>query len=204
VLILGNSDRDWTTFDHRLPSSVRKVLLQNSFLPNDGLLHGIPIGLENRPHGRNGMPHLFLKQYEMNRKSNKIMVGPFGATHPLRTYMTEADYSKHARIVHYQLRMSCVETALISSTFQFVAAPRGNGRDTHRFWEVLYRGSLPVVHDDTWTDNMQLIGVPLVRTNGWSADALTSSIESESLPFSSSTVGPLWLEYWRKLIEDSL
>ena len=31
---------------------------------------------------------------------------------------------------------------------EFVLCPRGNGVDTHRLWETLYMGSIPIVKND--------------------------------------------------------
>lgn len=48
---------------------------------------------------------------------------------------------------------------------EFVLCPRGNGVDTHRIWETLYMGGIPIVvydiaHSD-WTD------LPILFINSW-------------------------------------
>jgi hypothetical protein len=47
----------------------------------------------------------------------------------------------------------------------FVLCPRGNGVDTHRLWETLYMGSIPIVRKDIahsgWTD------LPIVFVDSW-------------------------------------
>lgn len=47
----------------------------------------------------------------------------------------------------------------------FVLCPRGNGVDTHRLWETLYMGSIPIVRRDIahsdWTD------LPILFVNSW-------------------------------------
>lgn len=60
----------------------------------------------------------------------------------------------------------------------YVLCPRGNGIDTHRLWETLYMGSIPIVirdiaHSD-WTD------LPILFVNSWddvTEEFLTSQIE---------------------------
>lgn len=203
VLILGNCVRGWETFDQKLPSSVKRVYLQNSMMPNDLMFQGIPLGLQNLRLGRNGMPHLFGKQYESREKSRKVMLGPFGETHPLRKTINNTDFSSHEDISLFTTRMPSIETAVRSAGFKFIGAPRGNGKDTHRFWESLHRGSLPVVEDDIWADNMEMLGIPFVRTSGWSGDELTACISSKVAPVSPRDIGPLWMDYWKKMIQDS-
>jgi len=47
----------------------------------------------------------------------------------------------------------------------FVACPRGNGVDTHRLWETLYMGSIPIViRDIAHSDWMDL---PILWINSW-------------------------------------
>lgn len=47
----------------------------------------------------------------------------------------------------------------------FVLCPRGNGIDTHRLWETLYMGSIPIVKRDSahagWTD------LPILFVDDW-------------------------------------
>jgi hypothetical protein len=47
----------------------------------------------------------------------------------------------------------------------FVLCPRGNGVDTHRLWETLYMGSIPIVHKDIahrgWMD------LPILFIDSW-------------------------------------
>ena len=43
------------------------------------------------------------------------------------------------------------------SKHNFVLAPWGNGIDTHRFWEILYSGSIPVTKKHIIYDSFQNI-----------------------------------------------
>lgn len=205
VLILGDGDRDWETFNFRMPSSVRRIYLQNSMIPNDTRFQAIPIGIENREHGRNGLPHLFPASLALRSKGRQILIGPFGNTHPLRELINSIDYTSYKSIHHLHERVSSFEMARRASKFLYVAAPRGNGKDTHRFWESLYRGSLPIVENDTWADNMESIGIPLIRTSGWSGYELENAIRNDvSKAVAPSQVPALWRDYWVKDIRDSL
>lgn len=49
---------------------------------------------------------------------------------------------------------------------RFVLAPRGNGVDTHRLWEALYMGSIPIVKRHLALDEFQ--DLPIAWINDWS------------------------------------
>lgn len=49
---------------------------------------------------------------------------------------------------------------------KFVIAPRGNGLDTHRLWEAMYAGSIPVTKTSS-LDSL-LAGLPVVILQDWS------------------------------------
>jgi hypothetical protein len=51
---------------------------------------------------------------------------------------------------------------------RFSACPRGNGIDTHRFWECQYLGVVPVVERSTHTEMWAKRGLPMVLLDDWS------------------------------------
>lgn len=58
----------------------------------------------------------------------------------------------------------------------FVLCPRGNGIDTHRLWETLYMGSIPIIRKDIgYTEFEEL---PICIINNWS-DITLEFLESE-------------------------
>jgi hypothetical protein len=48
----------------------------------------------------------------------------------------------------------------------FVLCPEGNGKDTHRLWETLYMGGVPVVVKSSYLDQIYF-KLPLVRLDSW-------------------------------------
>jgi len=50
---------------------------------------------------------------------------------------------------------------------RFCACPRGNGVDTHRFWECQYLGVVPVVERSGHTELWAREGLPMVLLNDW-------------------------------------
>ena len=77
----------------------------------------------------------------------------------------------------------------------FVLCPPGNGIDTHRLWETLYMGSIPIVKRDSahagWTD------LPILFVNNWSEvthNRLT--IERDRIRSSTWNLEKLRVGYW--------
>jgi hypothetical protein len=83
---------------------------------------------------------------------------------------------------------------------RFVLCPRGNGIDTHRLWETLYMGSIPVVirdiaHSD-WTD------LPILFIDSWeqvTEEFLNSQIER--FETTQWNMNKLHVGYWIRQIQ---
>lgn len=196
VLIFGNSDRDFECFDHKLPKSVRRVFLQNSLF-SDVVFKPLPIGIENIRLAKNGIPNLFHPKYARVPKKKEILIGPLGRTHSERDFidLIDPELIGYWQVIHS--RISPRKYAEISSEFTYIAAPRGNGLDTHRFWEALYRGSIPIVKRSTWSDEMEDLGLPLATVADWHTSELQHIIEKKlEQNFLPSDVSTLWWPHW--------
>lgn len=63
---------------------------------------------------------------------------------------------------------------------KLVICPRGNGRDTHRFWETLYAGSIPiVVYAELPYKLLRQYDLPVVKLNSWADLKSRKIIESQ-------------------------
>ena len=60
-------------------------------------------------------------------------------------------------------------TAYLSNcrSASFVICPRGNGHDTHRLWETLYMGGIPIVKSNPYINSLTL-DLPVLTINRWS------------------------------------
>ena len=200
VLILGNSDRDFTQPIYGLPSSIRKVFCQNLMFV-DSRYHVLPIGIENLRLAQNGKTDLFRSEYFDKIKQNKILVGPFGLTHSERDELLSVDFD-HPLIENYSSRISPSKYAQLSSSFRFVAVPRGNGMDTHRFWETLYRGGIPIVKKSLWSKQIGALGFPIVEIESWDHEVLVQTLGGYPPASFDRTLPILWWPWWEKLIKD--
>ena len=84
---------------------------------------------------------------------------------------------------------------------RYVAAVRGNGVDTHRHWETLYRGGIPIIVEDAWSAGIDTLNLPFLKVDAWSTDQLQGFIRKGwDLGFSPEKIPALWWPYWKKLI----
>ena len=204
LLVLGNSDRDFYDLDLDFPSSVKAVYLQNSHI-SEGFFHTLPIGLENLRYGRNGLPSLFKNDYPEQEKTNKILVGPFSPTHPERSELNSWNGIRDPRlsVVSNHLRPSKLSS--LASSFKFIACPRGNGTDTHRFWESLYRGSVPVVKKSLWSKSIRDLGIPCMQLESWDFEEfIEESRDFTPIVFNPKNLPILWVDYWENLFHSNL
>jgi hypothetical protein len=205
VLICGNSDRDFHEVPAILPPSIRHVFLQNSFIPNSSSVTAIPIGLENLRWGKNGFPKLMQNGIPWGEKIPKTMIGPFGLTHPDRYQVRDAFPTNTPEIDLFQSRLTPRLLSATSQTYQFVAAVRGNGVDTHRHWETAYRGSYALVIKDKWFENFASLGLPFIGISSWTEDEISSAMKSVTTPpRNPREMEPLWWPYWKAQIESKL
>ena len=85
----------------------------------------------------------------------------------------------------------------------FVLCPRGNGVDTHRLWETLYMGSIPIVHRDVvhrgWED------LPIAWVDSW-GDVTPEWLDTEEERIRNGTfpMEKLAASYWFKKIREAI
>lgn len=200
ILVLGNTDRDFYGLDIDFPKTIKVVYLQNSHISDD-FFKSLPIGLENIRYGRNGLPSLFPKQLTENEKVNSILVGPFSPTHKERLELKSWADLNDSRITYISQNLKPKKLTEIASEYKYVACPRGNGTDTHRFWETLYRGSIPVVKESAWSKSIAELGLPLIQLGEWSFDEfLTRISDFEHFTFDPKDLDILWMPHWEKLL----
>jgi hypothetical protein len=66
--------------------------------------------------------------------------------------------------------------------YRFCVCPRGNGIDSHRVWECLYLGVVPVVERSVHTELWEERGLPLLVIDDW-AEVVPERLEAESPRF---------------------
>jgi hypothetical protein len=199
VLILGNSDRDFDGPLTNLPSNFKTVYRQNSIF-NNHTYKLLPIGLENVRLGQNGRKFLFKSEFVNNVKFKNLMIGPFSPTHTDRSFLLSLEESSAGPWDVFKGRIKPRDFAGLSSNYRAIAAPRGNGLDTHRFWEALYRGSYPIVVKTTWSDHLETLGIPLIAISDWNFNELERVSNLVLNPFNPQDFAILWTPFWESEI----
>jgi len=204
VLIAGNSDRDFNLTPLKFPKNLRRLYLQNSFVSDSNLIRTLPIGVENLRHSTNGLPGSLRPRVNFQVKKNQILLGPFGATHAERIDILNLDSSEDLAVI--TKRLSPRMYSKLASEFKFVACPRGNGVDTHRVWESLYRGSIPIVLDNPWSQSLDYLKLPILRIPAWTKDNLVEVLDkySDFIPEIPRNLEYLWIDAWEKLFREDL
>lgn len=205
VIICSNSDYEFVALPTNIPKSVKQLFLQNSFISEHPLITTLPIGIENLRWGVNGNPRNLALGSNWSERRNEILIGPFGLTHPVR-FEVKDSFSipiKGVRLI--QNRLEPDKYARLANETRYIAAVRGNGVDTHRHWETLYRGGIPIILHDAWSEGIRRFGLPFVEITAWDAQQLQFITErGEDLGFDPGQIPALWWPYWRELIASYL
>ena len=164
---------------------------------SSGLL--IPVGVEELFQNKNGK----ISQLRFQPIKNKfVLVGPFASSHQRRSEFAGWVSNSLIDVKHNRLKPKTY--ARLASDYKFVVCPRGNGIDTIRFWETLYRGSIPIVESSDWAKYFQSHGIPTLLVDNfeellsWSESDF-SAIWHEKIK-TPSEIEALWPEYWLKRI----
>ena len=84
------------------------------------------------------------------------------------------------------------------SKSKFTLAPWGNGIDTHRFWEAIYLGSIPITLKHTHYEKFSKL--PAIFLNNYS-ELTIDNLEKQSQNFKLSEIQILDINYWFKMIK---
>jgi hypothetical protein len=86
-----------------------------------------------------------------------------------------------------------------------IAAVRGNGVDTHRLWESLYRGVAPIVVMDSWWESLREYFPHVIAITDWGLDEISDVMQKpDPVPFDPRKVNALWMPFWEEKIRNFL
>jgi hypothetical protein len=205
VIICGNSDFEFLKLPSNIPPTVKQLFLQNSFVSDRRLVTTLPIGVENFRWGVNGHPNDLRLGGAWIERRNEVVIGPFGLTHPIRNEVRRNFLPPAEGINFIANRMEPVDYAKLAQETRYVAAVRGNGVDTHRHWETMYRGGIPLILKDAWSAGIADLNLPFLEVRAWNPGELQNILLNvEDLGFSPENVQALWWPFWKKLITSYL
>lgn len=197
VIICGNDDFEIHKIPENLPKNLRLLLLQNSFVSDGELIQTLPIGIENYRISVNGDPKLVTSKSIQNVK-NQVLFGPFGDTHEERSKVFNVFSNAIGPWNYVSERTNTKKYNSLVSNYKYVAAVRGNGVDTHRVWETLYRGRIPIVKLDAWSESLARLDLPIALVEEWSDSEITRVVNKNEFDlFNPKLLPALWMPYWR-------
>ena len=183
ILVIGDSDLECSLNSlSKLKKYFRKVYATNAIEEDKELgIFGIPLGLESKSYRSSGLLWSYSNSpnFELETRPISILVGWNDNTFPhYRVEVRETlAANSNTRVLNRRVPFQVIHNLTRKSLI--VACPRGNGVDTHRIWESLYLGSLPVVsaHDflpmyENW---------PIHRVESWNELSNISRAECEEL-----------------------
>jgi hypothetical protein len=116
----------------------------------------LPIGIARDmfPHGNLEILYEYMTTTYKNKKTKNIYVNINDNTHPIRKEIMKKIKMNNLNWEISEGGLSYKEYLNELSKHRFCLCIRGNGLDTHRFWESLYLGVIPVVYECEELNNM--------------------------------------------------
>jgi hypothetical protein len=170
VLYLHNSDHSFNSKHSSLLelSNIEHVFTQNIDHPLHPKLSLLPIGIANSmwKHGNIVELYTVMKNTYYLSKTKNIYVNINPGTFSYRSEIL--DYIQKNNTYKISSSKSYIDYLYELSQHNFCLCIRGNGIDTHRFWEALYLGVIPVIINNEKTNchhfvqHLTNLGVPFV------------------------------------------
>jgi hypothetical protein len=167
TIVVHNSDHEFSNAQNKifLNDCITAVFAQNCSSGHPRA-YPVPIGLAN-PMFTHGNLSEFASLTRTYKKSKGVFCEGLSVTHPSRLELIGLLQSYFGLNLNKpKLPWQTYVTELASH--QFVFCPRGNGIDTHRYWEALYTGGQPIITGAEASG--RLVSRAAVCLNAW-ADA---------------------------------
>jgi hypothetical protein len=205
VIVCGNSDFEFHSLPSGIPKSIRALFLQNSFISDGEFTFTIPIGIENFRLGVNGNPRFIRNSRKNQERKERLLFGPLSPTHPIREIVIERFNREDPRWDLVLGRLSPKEYDQLTRKYLMIAAVRGNGVDTHRHWETLYRGATPIVVADHWWESLREFFPQVITISDWDPVEISEIIQSVNpVTFDPTKIRALWMPFWEQKIRSYL
>ena len=227
ILISGQSDFAASKYRKVLKNGLlHRWYAQNNDLKNDGKVRALPIGLncfEQAPEMHRALKAIGAAKHraggrvgdEAGDHAKRVWVN-FGNTHAKRKVAwehlcgdakkkkkgkdwatcavktTKNNVKNNPHLVKYYQQVAA---------HRYVAAPRGNGLDTHRFWEALYLGCVPIVETGPLDHLYARVGALVVKSWTDVTAALLDAKHGELYARLKNHSHLLSAAHWRSTIE---
>jgi hypothetical protein len=162
TILLGNSDKNHSQETAALfnTGKIKSIFAQNLLEQVQGV-EILPIGLENARFCKNGS----IRDFKVSKWRSPERLPRIMWTFNILTNKSERLVAANSLLNNFladnlgTLTPRQHQEAL--NRYCFVAAPPGNGLDTHRAWEAMYLGCIPIVLRSHMTEYYEQIGLPI-------------------------------------------
>lgn len=152
------------------------LFVTNLEIAESDFVRTFPIGLTNNSfetplHKIFGNPEMLKNAFESNAKKTKQIISGFSTkTHKSRKLaLKHSQLSKYVQNYFYDpTQNGRMEFLTATASSLAVVCPRGNGVDTHRIWETLYLGAIPIVKRGEYPKSLfNAINPPHLELQSW-------------------------------------
>ena len=181
------------------PLSIRKWYSVNVAHEDDNLVP-IPLGLANNYSPKNiRINDLVNFKFDNVIKENKLYINLRKSTNLRERENIENLFKNKDWVVIREPNLSIDDYIRDLNKFKFILCPWGNGVDTHRIWEALYCGSIPVTKSHV---GLSFHNLPIISFNNF------NNLSIEKLVAESNKVDinleALNIKFWNQLIKSSV
>lgn len=202
-IITHNSDQN-VDESYQLPSNVIKWYAQNVNVVNPRI-ESIPIGLENDrwyPELRK-KEKMADKNKEMIHFKNLVYMNYNISNNPARRQPVYDLLKGKSWVTTEEGKNGQNFDSYINNIYhhKYVICPEGNGMDTHRTWETLYMGTIPIEKKNI--NNSFHVDMPILLVNEWSE--ITVELLTVIWPdlFCKRNIKKLTFDYWKNKIRNT-
>jgi len=144
------------------PKAISRWFSVNVSIEKDDLF-SIPIGFANEHYKKNLNPDYLSEKSKIDEKINKVYINFNPNTNYLERIKIFNTYSHNSDFVisTNNQKMSNYKDDL--EKYKYVLCPPGNGIQTHRLWESIYYGAIPVVKDSILYKNFKKLNIIFVE-----------------------------------------
>jgi len=175
-------------------------------------LHSIPLGITNdcddtHAHRILGNTDIMIQVMNEPRSIKNLVYMNFAIhTYPTERQRVYDQFRGFSWVTHEESIVSLEGRRRFLESIRnhkFILCPRGNGVDTHRLWESLYMGSIPIVRRHIAMEDFY--DLPICWIDEW-AQVTESFLNSEydRITATSWNLDKLKFSYWKDRIAESL
>ena len=165
----------------------------------------LPAGFENLRYLSNGIVSNFIKTYKLSsnlKKSNNILCSfKEGTNKGERVPLLKI--AKTHNLIDVKNFTDNKEYLRCLSQYKFNLCPDGNYFESHRLWETLFFGGIPILKKNTVNLNFINIGIPAVLLEDWGElnnPDITTYLDKKILNKSNDPRKYVFFDFWKDRI----